>query len=150
MGVSVQIYTMDMQGKDRFQVSTLPILGADLETIDFCWSPEGDQILYMNNSILYVINADGTGFRSLAEAPVGFTFMEVDWTKVDSSRILARVTGTNLYQSAIVMYDLNGNILQQVVADNPGGLSGPAWSVDGKHMVYAEDVSGFEGEMAAN
>ena len=77
-GVEAQIYLMDIDGTNQRQLTTIPISGYNNFELDFCFSPDGAQILYMNNSRLYTINIDGTGLRYVAEAPSEFTFTECD------------------------------------------------------------------------
>ncbi|MEO1628187.1 MAG: hypothetical protein AAFV25_23765 [Bacteroidota bacterium] len=142
-GVEPQIYLMDRDGGNKQQLTTVPVAGFNNLELDYCWSPDGTQILYMNNSRLFRINTDGTGLEVVASAPSGFTFSECDWTD-QGDRILARITGTTVYESYIVMYNREGLFLRQLENDLPGGLGGAVFSIDGRYMLFTRDISGFE------
>ncbi len=142
-GIGPHLYTMDRDGQNVRQITTLPISGFDNFMLDYCWSPDGNQLLYMNNAALYKINRDGTGFQEFAEAPTGSFFSECDWT-AQGNRIVARNTGPEAYNSQISVYDENGNFSLQVFADVAGGTEGAVWSIDGNSVLFSHDLSGFE------
>lgn len=142
-GIEPQLYLMNRDGSDQKQLTTLPISGFNNLELDFCWSPDGTELLYMNNSRLFRIRTDGTGLKQLATAPSGFNFTECDWTE-QNDHILVRLTGTSIYQSFIVLYNSDGLFLQQVENDAPGALGGPVFSIDGQYMLFTRDVSEFE------
>ncbi len=137
-----QIFTMNADGSDIEQITTLPIAGARDIDLDFCWKPDGSQLLYMNGSRLYTINQDGTGLKLFATAPAGFSFSEVDWNGL-AKTIAARVTGSFLYESAIYLYNESGVLLSTLVPDDPGNIGGPMFFPDGKRILYTEDAIGF-------
>ncbi|MEM1120770.1 MAG: carboxypeptidase regulatory-like domain-containing protein [Bacteroidota bacterium] len=145
-GIEPHLFVMDRDGQNLRQVTRdVPIDGFNNFDLDFAWSPGSNQLLYMNNAMLYTINVDGTALRTTAQAPEGFTFSEVDWMfSNEGNRILARVTGNTIYESDIFILDLEGNYLRQIFTDIPGGTGGLQFSIDGKFALYTHDVSEFE------
>lgn len=141
--IVAQLFTMNPDGSDIRQVTTLPVAGFNTIDLDFCWSPDGARLLYMNNSRLFTINADGTGLAIFADAPAGFTFSEVDWNG-HTKTISARLTGGQVYESRIVQYSEAGAVLATLVADAPGGLGGGQFFPDGSRIVYVQDDAGFD------
>ncbi|MEM9820976.1 MAG: carboxypeptidase regulatory-like domain-containing protein [Bacteroidota bacterium] len=143
LGIEPQLYVMDRDGSNVQQVTTIPIAGFNNLDLDFSWSPDGSQLLYMNNNMLYRINQDGTGLNSLVEAPSGLTFTECDWSG-QVNRILARATGEQSYNSHIYIIQLDGTYEIQIVGDEPGSTEGAVYSINGTKILYTYDVSGFE------
>ncbi len=145
-GIDTHIFVMNRDGSNLRQVTTeLPIRGYNNMELDFSWSPDGTQLLYMNNANLFRIRPDGTGLNHVAEAPQGFTFSEVDWTG-QQNLIVARVTGSTSYESDIFLINEEGEYVQQIFSDIPGATGGLQFSTDGNLVLYTHDISGFENE----
>lgn len=143
-GIENQLFTMNRDGSEVMQVtSNVPIGGVNNFELDFSWSPDGTQLLYMNFDELWRINIDGTGLTKLTDALPGFTFTEVDWT-ASGNKIVARLTGDNPYNSLINIYNADGSFVQQLVGDIPGSTGGSMFSIDGNFVLYTHDVSEFE------
>ena len=143
-GVRPQLFLMDRDGDNVRQVTTLPISGAGLLELDFCWSPDGARLLYMAGNRLYVVNKDGSGLAPFAQALSGYTFAECDWTAQGGGTVAARMVGASAYESVIATYDAGGDFAQLVVSDGPGATGGPTWSVPGTSLLYTYDASGYE------
>lgn len=146
VGIEPHLFVMNRDGSNQTQVTReVPIDGFNNFDIDFAWSPVSNQLLYMNNTMLYMINIDGTGLKEVAAAPEGNTFSEVDWMITNlGDRIVARVTGTTIYESDIFILDMEGNYLRQIFTDIPGRTGGLQFSIDGRFVLYTHDVSEFE------
>lgn len=142
VGIDLHIYTMNRDGSDVTQVTTLPISGLNSFDLNFSWSPDGTKILYMRNSILNVINADGTGLTTLTEAPPGTTFVECDWVG-PGNRILVRTLGNAPYASHIWLLEADGTFIETIIPDLPGSTGGGVFSITGTKILYTQDVSGF-------
>ncbi len=145
-GIDTHIFVMSRDGSNIKQVTKdLPINGYNNMEVDFSWSPDGTELLYMNNARLFRIRPDGTGLNLVAEAPQGFTFSEVDWTG-QQNLIVARVTGSTSYESDIFLINEEGEYVQQIFSDIPGATGGLQFSTDGNFVLFTHDISGFENE----
>ena len=142
LGIDLHIYIMNRDGSEVVQVTSLPISGLNSFDLDFSWSPDGTQILYMRNSILNVINVDGTGLSVITEAPPGTTFVECDWVG-PGNKILVRTLGNAPYASHIWLLDANGTFIDTVIPDLPGSTGGGVFSIPGTKILYTQDISGF-------
>lgn len=143
--IQPQLYVMDRDGKNVRRVTTIPISGANLLELDFAWSPDGTQLLYMANSVLFKINIDGTGLTAFAQAPRDFTFAECDWT-AQGDLVLARIVGSDIYSSRISTIDNQGAFQIVAVVDNPGAEGGAKFSISAAEILYTQDVSGYESQ----
>lgn len=141
--IDPQIFTMNADGSNIQQITQIPMNGINLQDIDFSWSPDGSALVYMNGNKMYKINANGTGLALLTEAPVGYTFTELDWNGF-TNYIAARVTGNNIYQSQILLYTTSGSLVNTVLNDNPGSTKGPQISIDGIRILYTHDDGAFD------
>ena len=141
--VRPQLYTMARDGSDRRRVTGVPISGAELLELDYCWSPDGTKLLYPGGANLYEVNADGTGLRVYARAPFGSTFTGCDWSDQARPGVIARLAGADGYAASVVRVDANGN-LSPLLPDEPGALGSAKLSVAGSGLLYSRDAAGFE------
>lgn len=143
VGLEPHLYLMDRDGSNVSKVTQIPITSYNIFEMNYCWSPDGTKLLYMNGPKLYSINTDGTGLQLMSEAPEGFVFTTCDWTD-QNERIAVRTTGTFNYNSESYILDNNGVYLQRILNDVEGSTGGIEFSIDGNYVVYTQDVSGFE------
>ncbi len=143
VGTDLQLYVMNADGSSLRQVTTVPIAGLSATDLSFCWSPDGSQLLYPGNDRLLVVNADGTGLQVLAQAPAGRLFAGCDWTE-QGNRIIARTTGTNLYDSELLLLSLAEGTRTVVYARQDGRVGNPVFSVNSLQLAFTYDVSGFQ------
>jgi hypothetical protein len=52
-----------------------PVRLADIEGNGGAWSPDGQKLVYVNNNVLYLANADGAGSSKLADLPGPFALL---------------------------------------------------------------------------
>ncbi|MCU0349108.1 MAG: hypothetical protein MUC59_19370, partial [Saprospiraceae bacterium] len=142
--INTQIFVMNRDGSNPTLVPTaVPVDGEDMFQLDFCWSPDGTQLLFMNENRLYKVRLDGSGFELFAELPAGEEFVEVDWAPV-TNKVAARTVGNQPYVGRILLYNSSGAQEQVLVPDLPGNIGGPAFNVDGSAILFTHDLDGLE------
>ncbi|WP_299826379.1 carboxypeptidase regulatory-like domain-containing protein [uncultured Pontibacter sp.] len=142
-GIENHIYIMKRDGSDKQQVTTVPVAGYHNQGIGFAWSPDGGQLLYANYDNLYRVERDGSGLTLLAKAPQNRHFRAVDWTS-QGSKIVMQTIGSNINDSEIYIMNANGTGMALLVDNVPGRVESPSFSIDGRRVIYTQDVAGFE------
>ncbi|HEV7382455.1 MAG TPA: carboxypeptidase regulatory-like domain-containing protein [Dyadobacter sp.] len=137
------IYISNRVGKELKRVTVVPIAGVALMDLSFCWSPNGLEILYPYYDKLYAVHTDGSGLRVVAEAPTGRFFAGCDWT-AQGNKIIARVTGSTVYDNELYMVNPATGVLTKLVTGRPGKMGNPDFSTDGKTALFTLDVSNFQ------
>ena len=143
MGIESQIYVMNRDGSHLNKVTTTGINGNTNFELDFSWSPNSSQILYMFNNRLYKINIDGSGLEQIAKAPDGQSFSACDWSPANN-RLVVRTTGPNHYDNDIYLMESDGTYIRKLVANTIGTTGNPQFSIDGNTILYTKDISGFQ------
>ena len=143
-GGQTQIYTMNLDGSDVFQVtSTTPVSGFNLEELDFSWANNDTTILYPSFDKLYQIIPNGAGLSLLYQTTAGNFITEVDWNQ-QTSRIALKTNNNVGYDIAIYTINASGTI-QDVILDNVNGAGGGLdYSFDGTKLLYSYDITGNE------
>ncbi|OKL38845.1 carboxypeptidase-like regulatory domain-containing protein [Pontibacter flavimaris] len=141
--IEPQIYTMNLDGTSRLQITTVPVAGYHNQGIGFVWSPDGGQLIYPHYDKLYRIERDGSGLTVLATAPEGRHFRMLEWTD-RGNKILAQTIGQNINDSEIYIMDSNGANMTLLVENLPGRVESPVFSIDGRSILYTQDAAGFE------
>ena len=142
-GLETHLFLMNRDGSGQQQISPVPVRGIDLNELDFAWHPDGGSLFFMDNNKLYRVRTNGSDLELLQTAPNGYTFTELD-VSAAGDRILARLTGDNVYQSPIFLMDVAGEYLEVSRPDTPGGTGGACFGPDGNWMVFTHDASGVE------
>ncbi|WP_420551379.1 carboxypeptidase regulatory-like domain-containing protein [Tenacibaculum aiptasiae] len=138
------IYTMKTNGNDVQKVtSTVPVAGFNLNEMDFSWSPDGSKLVYSNFDKLYSINKDGSGLQSIYETADGSLITESDWSS-DGTKIAIKTNDANGYNGAILVIDMNGNILDTVISGVVGAMGGINLSASGNKLLFARDISNHQ------
>ena len=140
-----QLFIMNSDGSNKRQVTTVPIAGLYQTDLSFTWSPDGTQLVYPNNDRLFAIRTDGTGLRVVSQAPSGRIFAGCDWT-AQGNKIAARTTGTSIYDSEISVFQADGSSPKVVYTRKTRRVGNPAFSVDGRQLVFSADSSMFTNE----
>lgn len=141
--VEPQIFTMNLDGSNVFQVTTTGVSGYGNYGIGFSWSPDGASLLYAHNDRLYSVNADGSGLKLIATAPAGTNFSECSYSP-QGNRIVALVVGPNVYGGEIYTMNSDGSNMALLVTASPGMTADPSFSPDGQSVLYTHDISGYE------
>ncbi|MTI30732.1 carboxypeptidase regulatory-like domain-containing protein [Xanthovirga aplysinae] len=139
------IFTMDPDGKNPFQVTTLPVTGYHNPGVGYCWSPDGGRLLYSHYDRLYKIDRNGTNLELVATAPEGRHFRRCDWT-AQQNKIVVETVGVNGFDSEIYLMNDDGSEMTLLVENVPGRVGDPSFSIDGKSILYTYDVSEFESQ----
>ena len=142
--VEPQIYTVNQDGSNLFQVTTVGVTGYGNYGSGFCWAPDGYNILYSHNDKLYRIGSDGTNLTLIAAAPEGRNFRECSYSS-DGSKIVVLTIGSDIYSSEIYTMNADGTNMSLLVDNSSGATAGPSFSLDGNKVLYTHDVSGYQG-----
>lgn len=137
------IHIMNSDGSDPVKVTSLPVASFHNDGRAFCWSPDNGKLLYSHYDKLYTIDRNGSNLTLIATAPPGRNFRACDWTEV-GNRIVVETVGTLPYETEIHLIDLVNNTDDIIIADEPGTIQSPSFSVDGTHILFTHDVSEFE------
>ncbi|MBB6612487.1 carboxypeptidase-like regulatory domain-containing protein [Pontibacter sp. Tf4] len=143
IGMEPHIYTMNRDGSEKRQLTTIPLVGYHNQGIGFTWSPDGGQVLYANYDNLYRIDRNGTGLRLIAKAPAGRHFRMLDWT-ASGDKIVAQTIGSDINDSEIYILNADGSNMTLLVGNLPGRVESPSLSINGQKLLYTKDVDGFE------
>ncbi|MFC6222060.1 carboxypeptidase regulatory-like domain-containing protein [Hymenobacter artigasi] len=138
-----QLYTMNHDGSNPRQITTLDVDGYNNRGVGYRWSPDGAYFIYAHNDKLYRINRDGTGRMELATAPAGRNFRECDWTAEDGGHLVVQTVGADIFDSELYIYNTDGTNPRLLVSNLPGRVDSPSFSIDGLTVVYTRDVTGF-------
>ena len=141
----LHLFIMNLDGSGIRQVTTVPIAGLYQTDLSFSWSPDGSQLLYPSNNRLYAVRTDGTGLRTVAQAPAGRIFAGCDWTP-QGNRIAARTTGTTVYDNEITTFQADGSDIRSVYTRRSSRVGNPVFSVTGRQLVFSADSTEFMNE----
>jgi TolB protein len=125
------------------QITQVPIAGFHNIGTSYTWSPDGGQLAYAHYHELYRIQADGSGLTVITQAPADRHFREMDWTEVGNQLVLQTI-GTRIYDAEIYLYSPQEDSLRLLVANHPGQLHSPSFSIDGQEVLFTYDASGFQ------
>ncbi|WKN42136.1 carboxypeptidase regulatory-like domain-containing protein [Tunicatimonas pelagia] len=137
-----QLYTMKPDGSEVSRVTTLPLAGYHQYGEGFCWSPDGGQLLYSHYDKLYRIHHDGTNLTEVATAPANYHFKAVDWSGVNG-KIIAQVVSSSINDTDFYLMNEDGSNVQPILDSVTNRLESPTFSIDGKQLLFTQDVSGF-------
>ena len=127
------IWTMDADGKNAKQLTKGHDRGA-------AWSPDGKKIAFCRvdgNPEVFVMDADGSNQVNLTKNDA----FDSDATWSPDSKQIAFTSDRSGEGFKICVMDANGENVKEIIkAGNRLGFSFPAWSPDGKKIVYANQV----------
>ncbi|MEM8968579.1 MAG: carboxypeptidase regulatory-like domain-containing protein [Bacteroidota bacterium] len=125
------------------QITQVPMAGFHNIGTGYTWSPDGGQLAYAHYQELYRISANGSGLTVVTQAPTNRHFREMDWTAVDNQFVLQTI-GTRIYDAEIYLYSPQEDSLRLLVANHPGQLHSPSFSIDGQEVLFTYDASDFQ------
>ncbi|WPP49759.1 TolB family protein [Catalinimonas niigatensis] len=136
---------MRIDGSESQQVTTLPLAGYHNYGDGFCWSPDGGQLLYSHYNQLYRINRNGAGMTQLAIAPEEYHFKAVDWSGVND-KVVVQAVSTDIGDTKMYLMNKDGSGWDPLLDSVSGRIECPSFSIDGKRVLFTQDVSGFASE----
>lgn len=142
-GGNNHIYTINKDGTNPKQITTVPIAGFNASELDFAWNKTGSQIIYPNFNKLYRIDKDGSNLSLIYTTPDGSLISECDWS-YDGSKIALKTNDLNGYNAKIYIIDLLGNTLNTIISGINGAAGGLNFSVDGNKLLYTRDISNYQ------
>lgn len=145
LNTELHLFIMNLDGSQRQQVTNVPIAGLSATDLSFCWSPDGTQLLYPSNDRLYAVRTDGTGLRTVAMTTNGRIWAGCDWT-AQGNRIVARSTGTGLYDNELQLMNSDGSAARQVYARRSARVGNPVFSINGQQILFSADAADFQNE----
>ena len=143
--IGANIYTMNTDGSGIFRVTNIPVAGYNNYGVGFCWSYDDGKFFYSNNDKLYSISVNGSGRTTIATAPAGRNFREVEQSP-QGSKLVVLTIGSNVYDSEIYLMNSDGSNMSLLVDNQPGITERPSFSVDGNSVIFTHDVSGYESQ----
>lgn len=141
------IFLMNEDGSDQTQI-TYVVVAYGIKFL--AWSPDASRIVYSDNSgstdgpVIYMINADGTGNKSIGsgvfydannEVSMAMNF-EPSWSP-DGSRIVY-VKWVGGRTSNIYIMNADGSN-ETRITENSADKRTPSWSPDGKRIAYSSE-----------
>ncbi len=137
------IFTMSKSGQNIQRVSDIPVAGYNNYGNAFCWNDRTGHIFFSHYSDLYRVNQDGTGLSTIATAPAGRHFRELDVSE-KGDKIIALTIGEESYTNEIYIMDIDGTDMTQVIGNMAGTIEAPGFSIDGKSILFTHDISEHE------
>jgi TolB protein len=141
--INPQLYTMDINGENIIKLTNIPTGGYYNKGVGFSWLPDGERLVFSSYNRLYRINRDGSGLLIITAINPERHFREVDWSP-ENDKIVALTVGVNRYDARIVLMNINGSGMEEIVSGLQGALENPGFSSDGQQILYTYDVSGFQ------
>ncbi|WP_119843410.1 carboxypeptidase regulatory-like domain-containing protein [Reichenbachiella sp. MSK19-1] len=142
-GLENHIYTINNEGDKLTKVTSVPVASYHQNGRGYAWSPDNSKFVYCHYNKLYQINADGSNLTTLATAPADRHFRSVDWSE-SANKIVVETVGVNINDGEIYLMNTNGSSMTELIADQPGVLENPSFSIDGLQIVFTLDVAGHE------
>lgn len=132
------LYMYDLDKDDETRLTT------GLRAFNPAWSPDGSRIVFAHSSDgtvnLGVVDADGSGFRSLTTFSQGEQVFTPKWT-TDGASIIFGFSGRAKRQVARVRADGSG--FEVVIAHVLYDCRDPRMTDDGKAILYVSDRNGI-------
>ena len=74
------LFKTNSSGDHPIKITELPLAGYHNSGEGFCWSPDGNHLLYCHYDKLYKLNKDGSELKTLCTAPNNRNFVYVDYS----------------------------------------------------------------------
>ena len=138
-----RLYVAAADGSNARALGTRALTDVSADQYRFSWMPDGSRIVYGElNEILSVDAATGQSVV-MTRVPAGRRVAEVS-VRPDASRLAYRVTSADGLVTDVVEFDLRANLIDTIIADTTGLITGPVYSPSGNEVLVTIDVSGQE------
>jgi Tol biopolymer transport system component len=142
-----RLWLMGVEGSDQHQLVDFDVSGS------FAWSPDGTSLAFIAptsaaaplqyDDALWVVNADGSGLRELTDVEAGYPSWSPDGSEI---AFVGRDVSRSVFGSPIGVISATGAGLRWLspcgtALDGCITTSPPAWSPDGKALVFARGGS---------
>ncbi|HET7563510.1 MAG TPA: BamA/TamA family outer membrane protein [Gemmatimonadaceae bacterium] len=142
------LYILDVQKQKNVRRIDLPLEGVTSPS----WSPDGTQLVFSgsNGGItdLYIVNADGTGFRQLTNDKYGD--MQPQWSPDGKTIAFASDRGAQtdfdllrFSDWRIALYHVDDGRIE-VLPGQEGFNINPVWAPDGRSIAYVSTRTGIQ------
>lgn len=123
-GGASDIFTVKIDGSERTNVTNHPEYYKHLS-----WSPDGDQVSFLSNAGLWVMNKDGTDRKSVAYFP---GLDSPKWSPTDDTIVFSAGIGG---ASEIYLINSDGKGLMRLTTSGRKGYE-PVWSPNGRKIAF--------------
>ncbi len=143
VGAATHLFVINADGTNMKQVtSTISLAGFKQDELEYTWAENGAKLYFPNFNKLYAINPDGSGIALIYELENEF-ISEVAVNPTNDF-VLLKTNDVAGYHARIIVVDLAGDAVQEVVASQVGALGGIDFSADGTKVLFTRDVSQVE------
>ncbi len=143
--METHLFTMNPDGSQQMQVTSLAVKGFNDAELDYSWSPDGGQLLYPHFTTLYTVHINGTGLEKIYETADGSFISECDWSQ-DGTLIALKTNNAKGYEASIFTIDVKGFERDKIISGIKGAAGGLNISVDKKFLLFTRDISGIEND----
>lgn len=128
-----EIYVTGADGVDQRNLTQSPTRDRNPE-----WSPDGSRIVFVRDSEIWLIEADGAGLRQLTDPPAGYSDVDPQWSPDGARLAFKRTAGEG--EADIWVTDATGSEPTRLTEDPDSVL--PSWSPDGTTIAFASNRDG--------
>jgi len=136
------IFVMDNEGDNLQRITSLANISYFNNGESFCWSPDDEWILYSHYNKLYKVHKTGAFLTLIATAPTGREFRHCDWNGY-TNKIVVQTMSDTIYKSEFYIMDDDGSNMQLLLADEPGRIDHPSFTIAGDYIIFTKDDDGF-------
>jgi Tol biopolymer transport system component len=135
----IDLYVIDADGAHVTNITNTPSASEGWAS----WSPDGKTILFTKAGVITLVDADGSNARPLHPADPGFLDDAAAWSP-DGSTVAYSTYNLNhpFSTDTYVMFSVkaDGTGVQRLTALGYSSARFPAWSPDGRKIVYTRDA----------
>jgi eukaryotic-like serine/threonine-protein kinase len=150
-GNSLYLVRDEKSGPNVRTLYEIPTLGGTLRRIAphvdsaVAISPDGKQLAFIrdseekHNSVLMIMNEDGTGERQLAERKDPFEFEHVAWSPRGTAiaAIESQQDASGKYYRQLIEFQIQGGSERSISKERWSAVFGLAWTTDGSGLVVS-------------